>query len=163
MSGQQPPRVIIGAHDSVAGRQALRRGLAEARRRQATVHLVRAYPAAGYLGADVQVELAAAAAGYGLDLIREALGRLPDDLLIQAVGVQGAPGQALVGFADRDGDLLVVGDGQRHGWRRVWSGSVARTCVRRASCPVLVVPPPALARTSCGDLDREMRGLIGTS
>jgi hypothetical protein len=54
-------------------------------------------------------------------------------------------GPRLVAQATNDGDLLVVGASSR----RRWAGplfTVAGQCVRLASCPIVVVPPPALAR-----------------
>lgn len=51
----------------------------------------------------------------------------------------------LVGMACCPGDLLVVGAGRRGALARIVSGKVSRYCLAHARCPVLAVPPPALA------------------
>lgn len=54
------------------------------------------------------------------------------------------PARALAAAADeRPGTILVVGTQGRSGLRRLRLGSVALDAVRRARCPVLVVPPTA--------------------
>jgi Universal stress protein family len=45
-------------------------------------------------------------------------------------------------------DLLVVGAGRRGKLARISHGGVSRYCVAHALCPVLTVPPPALAQTA---------------
>jgi hypothetical protein len=54
-------------------------------------------------------------------------------------------GWVLVSIAS-SGDLLVVGAGHRGALARVVCGKVSRYCVAHARCPVLAVPPPALAQ-----------------
>jgi hypothetical protein len=49
---------------------------------------------------------------------------------------------ALQDHVTGDGDLLVVGAATS----RWWGGGTVRGCVRGAGCPVVVVPPPAMAR-----------------
>jgi nucleotide-binding universal stress UspA family protein len=93
-------------------------------------------------------------------MVHRALGAVPTDVPVQVVAVNGAPGPALVDVAHRDDDMIVVGDAQRRGLRRLRSGRVARHCVRHAVCPVLVVPPPVLARASAADVTREAQRLI---
>ncbi len=56
--------------------------------------------------------------------------------------VRGETGQVLVSTADRADDTLVIGVGRG---RRLLP-SVARYCLRHATCPVLAVPRPALQR-----------------
>lgn len=160
--GIHESRVIVGTQDSVAGLQALRRGIDEARRRGATVHLVRAVnaPARNPGGALWHTQWAVWAAEYAQLALVTALGGIPRDVEVRTVVLEGPAGPALVDFADRDDDLLVVGDAQRPGLRRPWSGRVGRYCVRRAACPVMVVPPPALSRVDGRDLDRELQRLV---
>ncbi|RJQ87261.1 universal stress protein [Amycolatopsis panacis] len=43
----------------------------------------------------------------------------------------------------RDAQLLVVGSHGKGKWRNLLVGSVSATCLRRAHCPVVVVPPRA--------------------
>jgi nucleotide-binding universal stress UspA family protein len=45
--------------------------------------------------------------------------------------------------AERGCDLIVMATQGLTGWRRWLTGSVAEEVVRRASCPVLVIKPPA--------------------
>jgi nucleotide-binding universal stress UspA family protein len=64
--------------------------------------------------------------------------------------VRGPAGQVLVNAANRATDLLVIGAGRR-GPRRLAGGRVSRYCLAQARCPVLAIPPAALAREAeCG-------------
>ncbi|MER8182319.1 universal stress protein [Kitasatospora sp. NPDC094015] len=67
----------------------------------------------------------------------------PGGVRLTAEAVRGDAGEVLVRTADRPGDLLVVGVGGGL-LRRGLRPSVAGYCVRRAGCPVLAVPRPAL-------------------
>jgi nucleotide-binding universal stress UspA family protein len=59
--------------------------------------------------------------------------------------VPGRPAEELVALAHRShAGLVVVGTHGRRGWDRLRLGSVAEGVARRAECPVLVVPTPAL-------------------
>jgi len=156
-------RVIVGVHDSLPGLRALRRAVAEARKRECVLHAVRAWtaPASGYapmlrvwaLDCDdaAQQEIC-----HAFDT---AMGGLPGDLDMRFVTVQGLVGPALVEYARHDDDLLVVGVGRDGWWRRLFGRHTAAYCVRRAVCPVLVVPPDELSdrmtRTSFRQLNRE--------
>jgi nucleotide-binding universal stress UspA family protein len=101
----------------------------------------------------------AAAAGALVDqAFAETMGGEPPDLPVRTVLVADLPAPALVDYACREGDLLVIGAG-RHGlpWR-LRGSPVVRYCLRRAACPVLVVPPPPLTRAgSPRALLRELR------
>ncbi|MER6128079.1 universal stress protein [Streptomyces sp. NPDC001795] len=73
---------------------------------------------------------------------------------LRILTARGPAGRSLVGIADRDDDLLVVGAGRRSRLRRFFSPSVGRYCVAHANCPVLTVPPspPAADVTALGNL-----------
>jgi nucleotide-binding universal stress UspA family protein len=58
--------------------------------------------------------------------------------------VEGPPAEALTAAA-RTADLLVLGSHGNSRLRHTVLGSVSEECVRRASCPVVVVPVPAPA------------------
>jgi nucleotide-binding universal stress UspA family protein len=75
-----------------------------------------------------------------------AFGGLPVGVRAQLVVRRGLPSKVLVGEARQAGDLLVIGAGHRGALRRLGSRGVARYCLINACCPVLVIPPPALAR-----------------
>jgi nucleotide-binding universal stress UspA family protein len=82
--------------------------------------------------------------------LRDALamvwGRVPDDLPLDPRVERGPAGWVLVNVACRDGDVLLVGAGRRGPLRRILACRVGRYCVAHASCPVMLVPPPDLAR-----------------
>ena len=141
-------RVVVGVSNSLSGLQALRYAVGEARRRQSTVYAVRAWqftaPWRGYDTDLCRKDLAAAADATLVNAFDNAMGGVPEDLTVTLVVAEGEPAQSLVATANRDGDLLVLG-GSTHRWS--FGASVVRYCVRKASCPVLVVPAPVLART----------------
>ena len=47
---------------------------------------------------------------------------------------------------ERDYDVLVVGAGRQGMLARLPFSKVSRYCLAHAQCPVMAVPPPALAR-----------------
>jgi nucleotide-binding universal stress UspA family protein len=75
-----------------------------------------------------------------------AFGGLPAGIAIQPIVLRGKPGQALTLVARQAGDVLVIGAGRRGLLRRLGACSVARYCLANAHCPVLAIPPPALAQ-----------------
>jgi nucleotide-binding universal stress UspA family protein len=136
-------RIVVGVDGSQAGQRALDWAAGEAARRAAVGQptSVRAITAYEYLAgpmatgpglpdpaADAEQTAAAAvarAAGNGLPITGQAL--------------RGAAGEVL-GRAAVGADLLVVGS---HGHSRMHTavlGSVAESCIRAATCPVLVIP-----------------------
>jgi nucleotide-binding universal stress UspA family protein len=71
---------------------------------------------------------------------REALAGLDADVVVQT----GDPSRVIVEEAvARTVDLIVLGTHGRSGFDRLLSGSVAEKVLRRASCPVLTIPPHA--------------------
>jgi nucleotide-binding universal stress UspA family protein len=143
MNEAKRTRVVVGVGESPAALRALRYAVAEARRRGAVLRAVRVLQ----YGPDVYglypSWLAEDASGVIRRAFDEALGGLPPDLEAEMTVVDGAVGPGLVAQATNDGDLLVVGASSR--WARPLF-TVAGHCIRLASCPVVVVPPPALAR-----------------
>jgi len=75
-----------------------------------------------------------------------AFGGLPTGIATQPVVVRGKPGRALTLLARQPGDLVVVGAGRRGPLWRLGGCGVARYCLAHACCPVLAVPPSALAQ-----------------
>lgn len=69
------------------------------------------------------------------------------------------PAEAIVRSASDAGSLIVVGTGARTGLRRFVKGSVALDVVRKATCPVLVVPPGVEASDDVDAVDLE--GVLG--
>ena len=80
------------------------------------------------------------------DALTAVWGEVPSDPRVQPHLERGPAGWVLVSIASRPGDVLVVGSGRRGALRRAVSGRVSRYCAARASCPVVLVPPPDLAR-----------------
>lgn len=82
--------------------------------------------------------------------LRDALiavwGEIPDDPLVQPHIERGPAGWVLVNLARHQGDVLVVGAGRRGALARMAFSNVSRYCIAHAQCPVLAIPPPALAR-----------------
>ncbi len=78
--------------------------------------------------------------------LNAAWGETPCDVTVRPVVLRGEAGPALVDVASLPGDLLIVGTGRRGVFVRLCSGSVCRYCLAHAQCPVLAIPPPALAR-----------------
>ena len=146
-------RVIVGASGSPGSLRALRYGEVLARAHRAPLVPVIAWEAPGGAPAgrfQYADELRQECQGIACRLLRDALvavwGEVPDDPMVQPHVERGPAGWVLVSIADRPDDLLVVGAGRRGALARVAFARVARYCVARAQCPVLAVPPPALAR-----------------
>lgn len=76
--------------------------------------------------------------------IEAAFGGPPEDVELWPVIVRGQAGEVLVGLASRPDDVLVVGAGRR-GLARIGHGRTVRYCVAHGTCPVVAVPPSALA------------------
>lgn len=139
-------RVLVGIAPTLAGYQALRYAVGEARRRRAELLVVRTYRASG-TGAGVvpRSVLTAVARDQIAQVVRDALGGWPAGVRVREVIREGAPGAVLCATADRPGDVIIIGGSGR--WRP-WGGrrgTVARRCAR-AACPVTIVPPPSLQR-----------------
>jgi nucleotide-binding universal stress UspA family protein len=79
------------------------------------------------------------------DALHAAWGEIPAGPSVEPLVERGEAGRILVSIACYPGDLLVVGAGRRGALARVISGKVSRYCLAHAHCPVLAVPPPALA------------------
>jgi nucleotide-binding universal stress UspA family protein len=149
MDERQDGRAIVGIAASIAGLQALRRAVEEARRRAVPLLAVRAwqFPATWH-GPDAtrwRQEIAEEARTELREAFDLAVGGQPAHVDVRPVIIQGPPHKVLVTQADRDGDLLVVGVHTRRHWGfPTGFGQYGR---RHAACPVLLVPPPELATT----------------
>ncbi|WP_327002199.1 universal stress protein [Dactylosporangium sp. NBC_01737] len=141
-------RVVVGVDGSMAGLRALRLAVAQAQLRHAELHALRAWTfrpkgrggMAGYDEQEYAVYESTVAA------FADAMGGAPADLDLVLGTVLGPPGKALVQYADREEDLLVVGSSQVRSLRRLFHPPVARYCAAHAACPVLVVPPDGFAK-----------------
>jgi len=72
-------------------------------------------------------------------------GEVPHDPLVEPHVERGPAGWALVNLASRPGDVLIVGAGRRGTLARLAFSRVSRYCLAHARCPVVAIPPPALA------------------
>lgn len=148
-------RVVVGVSDTAAGYQALRYAVAQARERGVPLIAVRAY-ACGAHNIELRSVLVNAAREYVAKTFVEALGCEPAAVAAEVAVCEGLPGRALVAIADQAQDLVVVGGS---GARRVTGrrrAAVARWCSREAVCPVVIVPPPAMARRAGRRLTKDV-------
>ena len=75
-----------------------------------------------------------------------AFGGAPAEVTTETLVARGEAGQVLVHTASWPGDLLVIGTGRQGSLGRWTGGAVSRYCLAHACCPVLAIPPPALAQ-----------------
>ena len=170
MNTTRMPRVVVGVDDSLAGLEALRYAVAEARRRGVTLRAIRAWQfAMPWYEQDAGQHRAAmvdTAAMVMHTAFQHAMGGLPRDVAVEALAIEGPPDKVLVTQADNDDDLLVVGrPGPGRDWRerlgRAWHRltGVSRVdvhCVRLAICPVVTVGAPMLAADGTAGLARDV-------
>lgn len=74
----------------------------------------------------------------------EGLGGLPADVSARPLVVRGAVGRVLVAVAERENDILVLGQRRGGVLHRAFQDSPTRYCVRHARCSVILVPPSEL-------------------
>lgn len=150
-------KIVVGVDGSAGAARALEWAVAEARLRDASLHVVHAWmlplidaiPEAWVLGSpqvdpsdeEVHAHLAAAAR----NVLDEALDRVralePElEVVGELTEMRAAP--ALIAAAD-DAELLVVGSRGRGGFKGLLLGSVSAQCVHHAPCPVAIVPSDA--------------------
>jgi nucleotide-binding universal stress UspA family protein len=146
-------RLIVGASGSPGSLHALRYGEDVARSHGAILIPVFAWePPGGNHGVRVQLSDALHQEWHILacrqlhDALIAVWGEPPDDPMVQPHVERGPAGWVLVTLACRPGDVLVVGAGRRGTLARMAFSKVSRYCLAHAQCPVLAIPPPALAR-----------------
>jgi nucleotide-binding universal stress UspA family protein len=74
-----------------------------------------------------------------------AIGGPPADIEFSPVVVRGDAGQVLTELAAQPEDVLVIGAGRHGVLRRLLGCRVSRYCLGHACCPLVAVPPSALA------------------
>jgi len=135
MDVQRGPCVVVGIDGALPGLAALRAAVTEAVRRDLPLYAVRVEA----LWPDSKI-------GQIDAVFAEALGGVPVGLDVHRALLPPPVAATLVDCADQPGDLLVIGTSGTGWWHTLWSGSIAHTCVRKARCPLLIVPAPPLAR-----------------
>jgi nucleotide-binding universal stress UspA family protein len=150
-------RVIAGVSGSPASLQALRYAADVAGRYEAQLLPVHAWLPPGGDLADRRFpcdQLRRAWTDAAWQRLAEAvdlgLGGPPAWLNWQPAIGRGDAGRVLVQVASEPGDLLVIGAGRRGMLARIAGGQVSRYCLAHARCPVVALPPPALAEVAHG-------------
>jgi nucleotide-binding universal stress UspA family protein len=145
-------RLIVGTTGSPGSLQALRYGEVLARAHHAVLVPVLAWelPGGDYaVRVHPSGELRREWQNLACQQLRDALiavwGEVPDDPRVQPHIERGPAGWVLVNLACHPGDVLVVGAGRRGALARMAFSKVTRYCLAHAQCPVLAIPPPALA------------------
>jgi nucleotide-binding universal stress UspA family protein len=145
-------RVIVGVSGSPASLRALRLAEHLARSRGANLVPVLAWLPPGGDRADrgqPSAELRRiwreAACMRLQTALTAAWGQEPSDLVVLPQVKRGHAGRVLTILASQPDDVLVVGAGRRSTFGRIWC-TVCRYCIAHARCPVVLVPPPELAR-----------------
>lgn len=138
--------IVVGVDGSAASRSALAFAVREGARRESVIEVVTAWEwGAGQPGlqtlapsdvAEVQAQDVQDAA------VAQVLSRLQILPVLSRRVVQGDAAAVLVRAAS-GADYLVVGTGRKGTLRRALLGSVSESCVRHASCPVVVVADSA--------------------
>jgi nucleotide-binding universal stress UspA family protein len=150
-------RIIVGVSESPGSLQALRHAADLARVHQAVLVPVLAWLPPGGDLADrshpspyLRTIWRDAAWQRLWDAIDLALGGVPEDVAFESDVVRGDPAHVLVDIASHPDDILVIGAGRRGKLAHALSCRVSRYCLAHAQCPVVAVPPPALAQVSHG-------------
>ncbi|RKE19966.1 universal stress protein [Streptomyces sp. TLI_171] len=166
----QRMRVVVGVSGSLGSLAALHRAVAEARRSGGEVLALHTWePPSGEFGhrrspcPPLLAAVREAATACLADAMTEAFGGADPGVPLAARTVRGRTAPVLLAAAGRPTDLLVLGPSGS--WlHRGLRGSVGTQCLRRAGCPVLVVPRPELALDlrglSARRVDAELRELV---
>lgn len=141
-------RTVVGVGAGPAAASVLVRGVEEARRRDGELVVVRAFsplgePLSVYVAEPAMIRMLRHRAAAVIERALSGIGGVPYDLEIRRETPVGAAGHALVTYADRPDDLLIVGRDRHRALHRLLHGSVAGYCVAHAACRVLIVPGPA--------------------
>jgi nucleotide-binding universal stress UspA family protein len=134
--------IVVGVDGSDDGRRALRWAVREAVRRGGTVQAVTAFSFQDAEASSPQyrrAEQQRVETMLGSE-VSAALNDNPHVTLTTRV-VFGTPADVLIDTA-QNADLLVLGSRGRSRIAHAILGSVAESCARRATCPVVVVPVP---------------------
>ncbi|GIF12875.1 universal stress protein [Actinoplanes teichomyceticus] len=133
--------IVVGVDGSDSGRRALEWAAQEAADRDTAVQAVMAWSWEGVEASDTASpqEERRRAAELLDQQIRAVLAVHGAHLPIAAEAVEGSPAEVLTGAA-RSADLLVLGSHGHSRLRHTVLGSVSEACIRKAICPVVVIP-----------------------
>lgn len=144
-------RVVVGVDGSSEANAALEEAVREAASRHAELDVVHVWSppyTAGPMGAmALPTDLASceAAARKVLDQsVARVMSRIDDKPpRVEPILVNNHSVARMLVNTAKGADLLVVGSRGRGGFTGLLLGSVSQQCVHHATCPVIVVPPPA--------------------
>ena len=147
MNANGEGRIVVGVANTLAGYQALRYAVDQARQRGLRLIAVHSFEYAHPESWEWRTAMAEQALAEMEGAFVEALGGWPDDLEIDRVIEPGPPGRLLAATADRSEDSLVIGGSSQRS-RLYWrpTATTLKLCSRLTVCPVTVVPEPSLAR-----------------
>jgi nucleotide-binding universal stress UspA family protein len=141
--------IVVGVDGSEGGRRALQWAAHEAATRGGAVQAVIAWSWDGMeYGpiASTRPQEEAERAGRLLDReIKNLVAHTGSSLPVAAEVVEGRPADVL-SAAGRAADLLVLGSHGHSRVRHTVLGSVSEECIRKAACPVVVIPVPVAQR-----------------
>jgi nucleotide-binding universal stress UspA family protein len=128
------PQILVATDFSDEAEAALRVAIDHARRVGARLHIFHVLS-----GAEVEVT----------SLLADATALAGPDVPVTVASTRGDPAAEILRYARGHAiDLIVLGTHGRTGFSRALLGSVADRVLRGAACPVLAVPPRALARVT---------------
>lgn len=141
-------QIVVGVDGSDASDRALRWAASEARARNGSVQAITAWHWDGSGTFFVAATAPADERNRAQQILDEAVAKVSadfTDVTIAGELIEENPGRALT-YAAASADVLVLGS---HGHSRLHHavlGSVSEECVRRATCPVVVLPVPQTTR-----------------
>jgi len=137
--------IVVGVDGSEGGRRALDWAATEAVSRGGTVEAVIAWSWDGLDFGPIIATSPAEAAERSRETIEREIHDLADrrgsSFPVTAEVIEGRPADVLA-TAGRAGDLLVLGSHGHSRVRHTVLGSVSEDCIRKATCPVVVIPVP---------------------
>jgi len=150
--------IVVGVDGSDGGRRALDWAVREAEGRGGTVRAVTTWSWDGLESGPATAPNPAAAKERATRLldgeIRALVERHGSPVPVTAEVIEGSPGAALA-HAGSTADLLVLGSHGHSRIRHTVLGSVSEECIRRATCPVVVLPVPLPARPDAAPAPRQ--------
>lgn len=136
-------KVVVGVDGSEASRAAVRWAGAEAKLRGVELWAVEAWEFSPLIfAADVPVALDELRVSVADHLHQVVDDEVPDGVSVNELVVEKAPVPALLSQCEPD-DVLVVGSRGRGGFTGLLLGSVSQQLAQHATCPVVIVRPPA--------------------
>ncbi len=139
------PRVVVGVDGSRTSFVALRTAVEEAKLRQVPLHIVVAWQLTSPEIAVETPQVVAHTVRHNEQILEHALSAIDEydssRVFVSGELVNGEPAASLLAAAEAS-VLLVVGSSGTSDRPEPYLGAVAHAVLRRAPCPVVLVPPP---------------------